>query len=248
MIERNFGNFNPHEYLEEYYSKLDNENKSLLSFFATAYKDVPANSTLLEFGSGPTIYSLISASKKVKNIHVTDYLNENIKEIANWLEGKGFDWTNFIKKALICEKTIPTKKNIYERSAVLRKKIQLIGRCDAFNTRPLLQAEFDNYDIVASNFCAESITTDKVQWKLATKNIFSLLKTGGLGVISALEGAESYTVNNKLFPAVNISEFDLRSVLIEIGFDRFSLSTSKIEASENRGYKGIILLIGKKIK
>ena len=83
-IESDFTTFDPKEYLREYYTTIDFENDQLLQFFCTCYKDIKPQSTLLEFGIGPTLYSLITAATKVDTIHVCDRLAANLHETQLW--------------------------------------------------------------------------------------------------------------------------------------------------------------------
>ena len=41
---------------------------------------------LLEFGGGPTLYSLITASKHVETISFADYAESNRNEITSWMD------------------------------------------------------------------------------------------------------------------------------------------------------------------
>src|SRR5689334_2040520 len=73
--QNDFASFSPAAYLQEYYDHIGPENDELLRFFAEAFKLVPPETVMLEFGGGPTIYQLISAAVKVSTIDFTDYLD-----------------------------------------------------------------------------------------------------------------------------------------------------------------------------
>ena len=102
-IECDFETFDPRGYLREYYLTIDFENEQLLRFFIDCYRDVPPRSTLLEFGSGPTLYSLITAAARVDAIYVSDRLESNLREIQLWQRGAeaAFNWDPFIQRALV---------------------------------------------------------------------------------------------------------------------------------------------------
>jgi hypothetical protein len=67
--------FDPRDYLEEYYADVGAENFALLKFIVRAFIHVPRDIVLLDFGGGPTIYPLIAAVHKAKEIHVCDYVD-----------------------------------------------------------------------------------------------------------------------------------------------------------------------------
>jgi len=49
--------FDPIAYLNEYYDDLGEENLAILRFYVEVFHDLAPKSTMLDFGSGPTIYS-----------------------------------------------------------------------------------------------------------------------------------------------------------------------------------------------
>ena len=101
-----YRSFAPYRYLEHYYSQVDGENHFLLRFLAEAYKDIEG-SKLLEFGGGPTIYSLISAVNKVEEVYFSDYLKKNLSVVSRWKRNgqATFDWSEFFYHALMELKT-----------------------------------------------------------------------------------------------------------------------------------------------
>lgn len=50
---------------------------------------------LIDIGSGPTIYQLLSACESFKEIVVSDYTDQNLRELQKWLkkEPGAFDWS-----------------------------------------------------------------------------------------------------------------------------------------------------------
>ncbi len=98
-----------------------------------------------------------------------------------------------------------------------------------------------------TNFCAESVTSDRSQWQTSVGNIVSLLKPGGKLIMSALRGATSYSVGPISFPAVSISEEDLIELLEESGFPRKSIELRSVPADRTtREYTGLILAVAEK--
>jgi SAM-dependent methyltransferase len=246
---QDWGEFNPRAYLQEYYSDLGAENSALLQFYVDAYKAIPHNCSLLDFGGGPTIYPLIGAANKVKEIHVCDYLPANLAEVLKWLRRKkvAFNWKPFISATLKLENGRPcTPSDIAEREEKMRKRITRLSRCDA-RFDPPLHGPVQKYDIVISNFCAESATDDRQQWRTFLRNIASLLRPGGKFIISALKGAHSYPVGRKIFPAVSINEADLAWGLITAGCKPESLDIRSVPADRpTRYYDGLMLAVAEK--
>src|SRR5215831_9516556 len=91
--------FNPRAYLNEYYADLGEENLAILRFYVDVFRTLPQKSVMLDFGSGPTIYSLITAVTKVEEVHIVEYLEANRVELRNWFQGDNtaFNWQPFIR-------------------------------------------------------------------------------------------------------------------------------------------------------
>jgi ribosomal protein L11 methylase PrmA len=256
LLLESYQAFEPTSYLQEYYSSVSKENYELLRFFADAYATVSSDSTMLELGGGPGIYSLISASKNVKEIHFSDFLEQNRQAVQSWQNGSGYVqlWQGFFEAALHLEGEIDVDIfKIMEREDLLREKITRFHVSDAFQVDPIGRSYRGYYDIVAANFVAESITTSMQAWENLVRNICSPLKEGGTLILSSIQGAEYYCVNGKLFPAVPISQQDILRILTQIGFHPDNIEMSSIPAEINdsgdadyQGYEGMILTKARK--
>ncbi len=204
---------------------------------------------LLDFGGGPAIYPLISAVTRVDEIHFSDYLEANLEEVRRWIAGEpmAFDWDAFIRKAVELETGRPcSDEDVAERASAVRDRITRLVRCDASRTPPVDAAE-PSYDIVLTNFCAESATSDRAQWHAYMANIVSVLKPGGWLVMSALKGATRYSVGSFSFPAVDISEDDLVELLEENGFPSKEIEVRSVAADRpTRDYEGLMLAVARK--
>lgn len=241
--------FDPVAYLDEYYGDLGPENLALLEFMVEAYQRIPKGGMLLDFGGGPTIYPLISAIHRVDEIHFADYLEANLEEVRRWLDADptAFDWSPFIRKALELESGGTCSEEACEqRASELRERITRVLRCDASKASPIPGMDRP-YDIVLTNFCAESATDNPSEWRSYMRNIVSVLKPRGWLVISALAGATQYAVGPHSFPAVDISEQDLLRMLEEMGFSSAHVRVRSVPADRpTRDYKGLMLAVAQK--
>jgi hypothetical protein len=248
-LTMDWAQFDPRAYLHEYYGDVGAENLALLRFLIEAYQDLPPGGVLLDFGGGPTIYPLISAASRVAEIHFSDYLEANLEEVRRWLaaDPQAFDWTAFVREALELEFGCAcSDSDVAERESEIRKRVTKLMRCDA-SRMPPIDGLSEQYDILVTNFCAESATADRWQWQASVGNIVSLLKPGGKLIMSALKGATRYAVGSRSFPAVDISEEDLIEQLEESGFPRKGIEVRSIPADHTaREYTGLILAIAEK--
>lgn len=61
--------------------------------------------TLIDIGSGPTIYQLLSACAHFEDITMTDFLEVNRRELGLWLrqEPGAFDWSAYSQHVCLIE-------------------------------------------------------------------------------------------------------------------------------------------------
>jgi len=250
--KESYKTFEPTNYLQEYYSDINLENRSLLSFFAEAYKDVDPNSVMLEFSGGPSIYSLITAADKVKEIHFSDFLKRNVEEVEQWkrFRHRSYLWTNFFREALVVEgKHEVTVNDILNREDILSQKLSRFLLCDAFKSQPLGPDHHQYYDIVAANFVAESITPSLKTWEEIIGNICSTLKPKGSLIMTAIQGASFYCVDGQRYSAVAVTPENVLRALSYQGFDTRNLLIRQIPAEitdttarDYKGYKGMLFI------
>ena len=158
-----------------------------------------------------------------------------------------FDWSHFIRAALhIEDNNGSSATDILERAAQMRTSVTSIGRCDVRQMPPLVRPQ--QYDIVSSNFCAESITDSRQEWRAFVGNISSLVAAGGILLMTALKKATCYSVGRVFFPAVSIDESDLTAVLQDSGFSTQHLVIRSVPADRpSRHYKGLMLAAAMKL-
>lgn len=253
-LETSFHTFDPKDYLKEYYLELDKENRGLLKFFARAYEEMDSEAAMhsglnfLEFGGGPTIYQLISASKKTATITFADYLKGNLDEVSLWKRDskKAFNWDPYFYEVLRLEKMSDiTENDIEARKGLLRKKMTHFLLCDAFEENPLGEEYKSTFDVVSSNFVADSITTKWETWEQLIKNTTSLLKPNGTLILTSLKEAEFYLIGDRQFPAVYLTEDHVLDSLRRLGFQNYFMKSIAAETEEQkryRGYNGLILI------
>lgn len=256
MLLESYKTFEPANYLQEYYSNVDLENRSLLAFFAQAYRDIPSNSVMLEFSGGPSLYSLITAATHVKEIHFSDFLARNVEEIKLWkrFRHRSYVWANFFKEALVAEGFSKiTPNDILDREDLLSEKLSNFLLCDAFESHPLGAHYHQHYDVVAANFVAESITSSLQVWEDVVENICSVLRSDGTLIMTAIQGASFYCVEGRRYPAVSVTPEDVVRVLSCQGFDTENLLLQQIPAEVTdtshknyKGYKGMLFVKAKR--
>jgi hypothetical protein len=74
----------PQQYLADYYTVVEPDERETIAFFADAIKQAPADQPVLIFGSGPTLHHVFLAAPHASELHLADYLPANLEEIERW--------------------------------------------------------------------------------------------------------------------------------------------------------------------
>jgi hypothetical protein len=229
----------PREYLADYYSGVEPDERATIAFFADAMRQVQDGEPILLFGVGPTLHHVFLAAGRASEIHLADYLPANLAEIRRWLERDptAHDWRAFVRYTLECEGLAsPTDEEITQREELTRAKVTRLLEVDGRHERPLP----DRYSTVISAYCADSATGDRATWEPFMTHIAGLVRPGGVLVTAALRRCRSYRVGGKPFPSANVDEDDLRSVL-EPAFERHLVEVRHVAEHAAQGYTGIVL-------
>ncbi|HVF17607.1 MAG TPA: guanitoxin biosynthesis pre-guanitoxin forming N-methyltransferase GntF [Steroidobacteraceae bacterium] len=244
-----FAEWNAQSYLSAYYTRVESEERCTLRFLIDQFKRLPQRALALEFGIGPTLHHLLPLSPYASEIHVADLLPENLDAVRKWQlqDAAAHDWSEFTRNVLTYEgDASPTHADIRAREQLTRSRLtrRLIG--DARLRHPIGAAFEKRYDCVLTCYCADSATTDKLQWHSLMRNIASLLRPGGLFVVAALRHCNGYRIGENFFPSPGIDERDMRRVLTSLGFDAGSLEV-RVEAVPDQrksGFESVVLAAG----
>ncbi|XP_056404380.1 phenylethanolamine N-methyltransferase isoform X2 [Hyla sarda] len=147
--------------------------------------------TLVDIGSGPTIYQLLSAFEHFNETIMTDYLEVNRQELKMWLSSEpgAFDWSGYFEHVCKLEgKGEPWK----EKQKRLRERVSRVIPVDVHRSGPLGgELASGSVDCLVSSFCLEACSPDLEAFQKALENVVGLLKPKGHFLwIGALE--ESY--------------------------------------------------------
>ena len=228
----------PQDYLADYYSAVEPDERETIAFFTDAMEDAPAGEPVLVFGTGPTLHHVFLAAPKASEIHLADYLPANLDEIERWRrrDPGAHDWSEFVRYTLECEGVLaPTDEEVVRREELTRSKITRLLQVDARRPVPLGR----RYATVISAYCADSATDDRATWETLMANITDLVGPDGLFITAALRRCRSYLVGGKRFPSANVDEHDVRRVLAP-GFSPH-VHVRDLPGHEPQGYSGVVL-------
>ncbi|XP_073537213.1 phenylethanolamine N-methyltransferase [Phyllobates terribilis] len=147
--------------------------------------------TLVDIGSGPTIYQLLSAFEHFQETILAEYLEVNRKELKMWLsdEPGAFDWSPYFEHVCKLEGKGESWKDKQKR---LREHVSRVIPVDVHQPSPLGgELVSGSVDCLVSSFCLEACSPNLEAFQKALENVVGLLKPNGHFLwIGALE--ESY--------------------------------------------------------
>ncbi|XP_044134396.1 nicotinamide N-methyltransferase-like [Bufo gargarizans] len=230
--------FNPQDYLQTYYvpgeGMLFGEwtDFALKHLHETFTKGGVRGDTLLDFGTGPTIYQHLSACEVFDKIIVSDFLEQNRAEFRKWLnkDPDAFDWTPIIKR--VCE--LEGNREGWEKKAEkLRSKVKEVLKCDALKKNPYDPIVVPPVDCLISCLCLEAPCKDIKSYCEVLKKFQHLIKPGGHLLILSVLNATFYYVGKTYFSAMITKKDELEMAFKEAGYEiEKAVYTSRLDRSK----------------
>ncbi|XP_060643394.2 nicotinamide N-methyltransferase-like [Anolis sagrei] len=248
--------FNPKDYLNMH-MQFESENipvhEDLFSFVLENLQkaflvDGIGGDTLIDIGSGPSIYQLLSACEAFKEIIDTDFLEQNREEMQKWLkkDPEAFDWTSMVKYACQLE---GNRENWMEKEEKLRKAIKRVLKCDVTLANPLDPLVLKPADCVLSTFCLESACKDLPTYRSAMRNVGSLVKPRGHLIFAAVTQETFYMVGPHRFSSLYLTPEVVRDAVKEAGFQILWSKMSSLHWSpEITDAHDVIFMVAQKLK
>ncbi|XP_043818284.1 phenylethanolamine N-methyltransferase [Dromiciops gliroides] len=190
--------------------------RCLAETFATG--EVSGHS-LIDIGSGPTVYQLLSACAHFEDITMTDFLEVNRQELGVWLrqDPGAFDWSPYSQRVCLIE---GKGESWQEKERQLRSKVKRILPIDVHQPQPLGPGSSAPLptDALVSAFCLEAVSPDYASFQRALDHITTLLRSSGhLLLIGALEESW-YLAGEAKLSVVPIQEGEVREALRRSGY------------------------------
>jgi hypothetical protein len=241
--------WDPRAYLRQYYSTpyLPDDSQAVLQFLIEQLRQ--RRQTLfdkaIEFGCGPTLYNAMAIAPHVRELHLADYLPANLHEIRHWLDNEpgAHDWRFYVRGILEMETGgPPTDQQVADREAELRRKAAGLHTADIRQRNPLGAPQ--SFDLVASFFCIEAVSSDHRDWETFMRNLAGLVCPGGRLMLASVRRCNGYEVLGNRFPAAHIDEGDFNLLLPQLGFDANSMIVRAVPITEwvDEGFDSICLV------
>ncbi|XP_057588383.1 indolethylamine N-methyltransferase [Hippopotamus amphibius kiboko] len=215
--------FHPQDYLKTYYAfDLGNVAEyeilkfNLKNLFETFSPGGVGGDILIDIGTGPTIYQLLSACEAFREIIVSDYSEQNLREVEKWLkkEPGAYDWSPVVQS--VCELE-GDRSRWQEKEARLRRTVTRFLKCDVNQPHPLGPAQVPPADCVLTTLALECACSDVHAYRAAIRNLVGLLKPGGHLVTAVALRLKEYMVDTKKFFGLHLEKEMVEKALQEAG-------------------------------
>ncbi|KAM4856084.1 indolethylamine N-methyltransferase [Urocitellus parryii] len=217
--------FLPRDYLATYYSFEDGPSPetemikfNLECLHKTFGPGGLRGDTLIDIGSGPTIYQVLAACEAFADITLSDFTDRNREELEKWLrkEPGAHDWTSVLKFACELE---GNSGRWQEKAEKLRARVKRVLKCDANLSNPLAPVVLPPADCVLTLLAMECACCSLDAYRAALRNLASLLKPGGHLVTTVTLDISSYVVGKFKFSCVSMKKEEVEQAVLDAGFD-----------------------------
>lgn len=224
-------------YLDTYYKQPPTADETTVSrFLVRGFACRKPAGRFIELGCGPTIHHVFPFAPHVREIHMADYLEDNLEQVRLWTRASpgAHDWSQYAAMTLRHEGREDSPQAVAERVRLARAKITRVLHCDL---KEETQAERrGQYDGVACFYCTEEIGISLVEWRRVLGNAVAYLRPGGTFYMASLAGMNSYSVRDASgtrfeYPCACLTAADVSAALLDLGFPlaAMTLETSEIE-------------------
>ncbi|XP_063056269.1 phenylethanolamine N-methyltransferase-like [Engraulis encrasicolus] len=193
---------------------------------------------LVDVGSGPTLYQVMSGCEVFGRVVLTDFLEANRRELQRWLKdgSSSLDWTPYLEHVCQLEGRSPSASN--EKVARLRAVVSDVLPIDIHRACPLAPGSLppQGADCLVSCFCLEAASPDVASLQQALVHLSSMLRPGGhLLLIGALGESYYLGATDLHIPVVVLDEAEVCSSLSSSGYLLQQLSIYRLPSDMSVG-------------
>lgn len=210
-------------YLRTYYAGEPPADERRLSQFLTAQAPRLPRGRFLELGCGPTVHHLLPLVPHVAELHVRDYLDDNLREVRAWRAAApdAHDWRRFTRAALRDAGVPADDAAVAAREALVRQRLVGIAPCDLMQEAPA--ADRGAFAAVGCFYVAEEVGVTLPAWRLVMRRVADHVAPGGTLLLAALAGMSSYAMAHadgrvEHLPCAAVDVADVRALLPALGF------------------------------
>jgi len=231
--------FNPEYYLEHNYAEARKDDLRFVSTMGDFFLSHLRGRTRLhgvDVGAGTNLYPALAMLPFCAEITLLEHSQANRKWLEQEIPGYSPVWDPFWQEL--------RSKDVYR---ALPDPTRALAERARVEQGSVFSLPAERWDLGTMFFVAESISEDADEFRTALGRFLGCLVPGAPFAAAFMENSQGYRVAGRAFPAVPITEKDLRECLDglveeDLDFTRESAGESPLR----QGYTGMILVCGRK--
>lgn len=228
----NWDQFDPRAYVAANYAEMQADDETLVRLAAEAFLREPFGLRVVDIGTGPNLYPLLAIAPRAGSITACEIGAKNVHWLRDTLSLNALDptWTPYwtvvrdVHGDALPESPFP----------MLRDKVEV-------HPTSIFDLDEDAYDAASMFFCAESITQSQEAFERALYRWAACVRPGGLLVAAFMVGSRGYQTGAAQFPAVKLSETELRSSVSALVDNPTFHSVPRMQ-NRRSGYESILFV------
>lgn len=227
--------FDSQWYLHHNYNTIHPDDRAVINRIGTffAARASGRKRHAVDVGSGTNLYPALAMLPVAESITLWEYSASNVRWLEHGVRPYGQLWDQFW--AALCD-TAP----MYGRLRRPRALLPLIAKVERANVFNLPEA---HWDLGTMFFVAESITGIPAEFELATRNFVTSLRPGAPFAAAFIRNSRGYEVRDVRFPAVAVTEYEVRRVLRPYA-DELTVEHVVPGQAFRDGWDGMVLALG----
>lgn len=238
--------FSSEDYWRRNYRELQAEDQEIISlvrrFFVTTFKNRPRARRGIDVGSGANLYPALLMLGWADQILLTDFSASNVRWLRRQIADDGAEWTwQPFWDELQGARSYNEIADPYTQLLVATRSEPGYAGIECRSVFNLPKAR---WDLGTMFFVAESITEDPGEFRAALAGFTEALKPGSPFATAFMAGSHGYPVGGIQFPALPITQDDVRRHFTELGVNGLSVELLQSKHRVREGYAGMMVATG----
>jgi hypothetical protein len=228
--------FDPEVYINNNYAELRDDDRRILQvirdYFAGALDPTRPVEKGVDVGAGANLYPMLAMLPFCRKIVLWEYGRSNVAWLQREIKGWSRRWEEFwaVLRTRRAYREVDPNQLVRDRVTVHWGNL--------FHLRPR------QFDLGTMFFVAESISEQEREFQAAVRRFIGSLRPGAPFATAFMQDSSGYYVGRIRFPAVPVSEADVKELLEPLA-DDVSIFPVRSEKPLRDGYHGMILALGK---
>lgn len=227
--------FDSFAYLERNYSTLHDLDRAIIARLGKFFASLAPTSGWhgIDVGPGTNLYPAMAMMPLVDTIMLWEYSAANVAWLERETNPYARSWNQFWD-------ALAASADIYSQ---VRRPTSTLSGMTKIEKASIFDLPEAKWDIGTMFFVAESITGRLAEFELGTEKFIRSLKPGAPFAAAFMENSLGYLVGERRFPAVFVTECDIRRALCGL-VTEYQIHHIASRQQFRQGYDGMILVTG----